>query len=175
MRIVVEPCQSNCRPDSKSILLYKKLRLKFGHAKATLNSQNFTDPFNFFYVTDHQFPCFETQTFKRKYYLRRIDVLTDKGAILNDWSKESAIEFGESLVEDQMRTANSPYVILELYSSHHILEVTRSYDKIQDVLGQIGGLGSLLTAFMTVIVGTYNRCKLRLHVINKAVLKVQKK
>lgn len=37
-------------------------------------------------------------------------------------------------------------------------------------MGQIGGLGSLLYTVISVIAGTYNGCKLRIHVINKVVL-----
>jgi hypothetical protein len=31
----------DCRPDAKSIILYKNLRLKLGYAKATVNEANF--------------------------------------------------------------------------------------------------------------------------------------
>lgn len=106
------------------------MRLKLGYAKATVNEANFDQPFKYYYVTNHQYPCFATQAFKRKYYLRRIDVLTDEGLINTKWRTNSAVDFENSFIEDQIRSLNEPYVVLEIYSSHHVVEVTRTYDKV---------------------------------------------
>ncbi len=62
-------------------------------------------------------------------------MLTDEGIFGSNWRTNSAVDFEKSFVEDQIRGFNEPYVVLEIYSSHHVEEVTRTYDKIQDLLG----------------------------------------
>jgi hypothetical protein len=100
-------------------------------------------------------------------------VLTDEGLINTKWRTNSAVDFENSFIEDQVRKLNEPYVVLEIYSSHHVQEVIRTYDKVQDLLGQVGGISSLLSMIVGLLYNFYNKSKMRLHLLNKSMLKVK--
>lgn len=169
-KVIVKPCTVNCRPDAASIILYKDIRLKLGHSHASIREKSFKKPFKHYLVTNIEYPCYDTKSFHRKFFLRRIDVTTDIGLFKQEKETISSVNFDRYYVEDRFRGRGDPYVDIEFYSSHHIRVVQRSYDKIPDVLSDIGGILSLVLGIIGGTYKIYNKCKLKIHIVNKTFL-----
>jgi hypothetical protein len=56
--------------------------------------------------------------------------MTDEGLLNTKIRTNSALDFEKSFIEDQVRISNEPYVVLDFYSSHHVAEYIRTYDKV---------------------------------------------
>lgn len=170
VKLIVEPCKLNCRPDAASIILYKDIRLKLGYSHASISEKNFTHPFKHYLVTNVEYPCYDTKSFQRKFFLRRVDISTDVGLFGEEKEVKSAVNFDRYYVEDRFRGTGDPYVDIEFYSSHHIKVVQRTYDKIPDTLSDIGGILSLVLSFVGATYKFYNKTRLKLHLVNKTIL-----
>jgi hypothetical protein len=175
LKVLVRGCEKGCRKDHREVIDSGKLRLKLGWTHASVDERNFTYPFKFFFVNNAEFPIFYTQSFQRKYFWKRVTVYSDVGYFKTSMNKEEGINLDRSFVEDKVRSYEDPYVSLEFYSSHHELKITRVYEKIPEILSGIGGIVSLVSTVIRLVYKFYNKSKLRLHLLNKSLLKVGRK
>ena len=175
MKILVEPCKQNCRPDHATIIAFKNLKLKLGYSHTSVVEGNFGDPFKYFYITNSEFPCLYSKSFQRKFFIRRVDVHSDLGIFQENWVYNSSANLYKSFVEDRVRAYEDPFIALEFYSSHHLLEYKRAYNKIPDMLSGIGGIVTIFINVIRLLYKSYNKMKLKLHLLNKTLLRTSKK
>ena len=174
VEISFNKCTKHCRDDVDEILDSNKLQIIFGHSESSLDLHNVRHPFAFNYNTNRWFHCLTTKTFSRKLFMGKVEVKTDVGYFSKKFVHKSGIKFLHELNEDTDRDINDPtrpYVKIRLYSGTKLKSVTRSYDKLQDLLKNIGGIASVMSMTITVIYGFYNRVKLELHILNHSILK----
>lgn len=171
VRISVGPCTQNCRADAQSLINDKGLRITFGFNQASVDETNFDYPYKHIYQTNLEFDCYDTRQYKRKYFMVKTNVMTEQGWFTVTNRTNSVLNFETEFVEDRKRNSDEDYLVMEFYASHNGLNVTRSYTTLSDTLSLIGGIATSLTTGIGIIYGIYNGLSLKIHLINRTILK----
>ena len=168
--VEIGPCTRDCRPDAASLISEKGLEITVGYAHASVDGTNYEKPIQFIFQSTIKFDCYQSLSYRRKYYMRLIQVETTHGLLDDQSTTKRAAEFDSEFVEDRKREPLDPYISLEFYSGHHSSLYSRTYIKLADVLGTIGGVSTAITTVIAILYGAYNSMSLKIHLINNTIL-----
>jgi len=164
----------------------QKTYLTFNYMEATLNPQNYSEPFD---LTMKSTIKAYTSLNSIKYinlYFRTIQVETDVGIVQEDMKTESQISFdmvysdGADRSIDASRTERrpggeskaipSPFMEFTLLSSNNRLVYTRKYMKILDVFANVGGFSQVIAFIIVFMYAWFNSIKMEESLLNYGVL-----
>lgn len=177
VNLEIRPCEgSDCRNDLNTIIQSERLEIIFGVIEVSINPDNFEKPYKYHYNSDREFSLFNSKTYVRKLFFEKTQIVSDIGLFQSEEEEKPSMGFKQEMNQDRDRVgSNDPYIIMNFYSSNDIFEITRDYDKFQDLLAKIGGVLSIMTLAMGIIYGFYNETSLKLDIMNKALIKDKQK
>ena len=93
-------------------------------------------------------------------YLKEVEILTDSGAISTDYSSENEIKYDTSdadmMVNFGSLETTDRLFVLNLYCSEKKDTYKRVYDKIQNILAQVGGVSKIILGLGLILSNFYN-------------------
>ena len=157
---------------------------------AAIEAVNYGDPVIYMMNGNYKYALTSLQQKTIGFYFKTVTVTTDIGIFSENLSEKSSYSVSEVIydsldrgIEDRPKikgpgnseeTRPIPYVTFTFLSSNTKLEYTRTYLKILDVLGLVGGVSQVFTYVVLVLYAWYNSLRMEQEIINRTVLHINK-
>ena len=170
IRTQITPCTSNCWANLTTEL--EDVHITFAFVEASIVPGDYNNPFKYHMNKDYSFHLDERMEYFRKFFFRTLEVDTDKGLIMENIDPQKSLDVTNLIYEDgQRHTSTVPYLEIRVFSSNHNLFVHRTYVKLQDFLGNIGGVSSVAAIVIGILYMFYNDISLKLYIMNKTLFR----
>jgi hypothetical protein len=130
-----------------------------------INTQNYTDPISYFLLNLYKNIRVDVAKMYNV-FLRRQEVETDVGIMLEDLITKFSISF-DSADYDDMTVSPDSLMDINLFASNHIPIYHRKYLKFQELLANLGGLAKALMMGSYILSFYFSRIKMNQKILNK--------
>lgn len=151
----------------------------------TVDQNNYDDPLMYMLSTNLKFSLTSNSEKSVKIFFKTVQVETDKGELSKSYEVLQGIKSDHIIFDsmdrdpdDKMQintpqgvaTRALPYITLTLLSGNVQEVYTRTYMKLLDVIGMVGGVTSSIMAFIAIAYGWYNQLRMQQDLVNKVIL-----
>jgi len=145
---------NTCASESEINAFLKNPTLQFYYVDTYANTNNYKEPFqkilrNKFYYVSNTFHVSVTE------YIHHVNMITNKGLIFNNFIKKNNFTV-DSLIDYTLYNKKEVIFSFTIQLNNIIEKYTRNYYKIQDLLAEVGGIYSILSVIIFILLKPFS-------------------
>lgn len=169
--IDIYKCSEDCDPEMEEKLSTIAVSVVF--LEGYLERDKLDNPVNYVLNYELNFPIRPKEIGYKKIILNKKTIVDNQGYILNEIKTYDMVELEYFISEDYIREdePGEELSVIEISYSNKNLKVERNYEKIQDMIGKVGGFASIVTTVITLSFMYFKEHNLKSHIYKKNIFR----